>query len=57
MLYKNLASVCPIYVKFLAKKFSNDNVVGNINFSILNVFFNSYFIHTFDFKFHSKIDF
>jgi len=44
-----LASVCPIYDKFLAKKIENGNVCGNIDFSIVNVFFS---IHILSIRFN-----
>jgi len=32
-----MASVCPVYRKFLAKKIDNGNVIGNTDFWICNV--------------------
>jgi len=40
---KNMANVCAVYGKFLAKNFDNGNFVGNNDFSILYVFCNLYF--------------
>jgi len=45
-LTNKMAGVCPIHGKFLAKRFETGNAIGNVDLSILNVFCNSYLIHT-----------
>jgi len=44
-----MTSVCPVYGKFLAKHFDDVNVIGNIDFSILNVICNAHSSYTFPF--------